>query len=395
LERGYIISAAAMPTKIRLWRGFATAALIGLGIPGAIGGPRAYSAGSIEQAGAPADPAVVERLTRVQRALFSGTADVKAAIRELKAILAIDPRSHDAHVLLGIAYRGLGTPEFIAESVAEFRQALAITPRDPQTRLYLAYGYRDLGRLDRAREELQTALTDAPGDIQILTLLGDVERQLQNPARALELEQRALAIDPQSLQARFYLGLALVDLGRRSEGIAEIERVVRAGAPVSDAYLVLGTVYIDAGRAREAIAVLRRGTEIDGGRADLRIQLARALRTSGAPAEARAQLDLAAASQSGTLLEAQQTNFDLALEQGLVALAMGEWPVASKAFQAALRMEPDNGPANRGMAVVYLRQGVYAKAADHAARAEKAGAPLGDADRALLRQKTGRGSGAG
>jgi len=73
---------------------------------------------------------------------------------------------------------------------------------------------------------------------------------------------------------------------------------------------------------------------------------------------------------------------------------MSEWPVASKAFQTALRMEPDNGPANRGMAVVYLRQGAYAKAADHAARAEKAGAPLGDADRALLRQKTGRGSGA-
>jgi tetratricopeptide (TPR) repeat protein len=370
----------------------AIASLLWLTVAGSTGRAFAGVPDGPDQGRATGVSSIADRLVRIRQGLFSGTADVPAAILELKAILGIDPRSHEAHVLLGIAYRGLGTPDFIAESVAEFRQALAITPGDPQARLYLAYGYRDLGRLDRAREELQTALTSAPADIQILTLLGDVERQLQNPARALELEQRALAADPQSLQARFYLGLALMDLGRRSEGIAEIERVVRAGAPVADAYLALGTAYVDAGRAREAIAVLTRGTEIDRGRADLRIQLARALRETGALAEARAQLVLAAASHFGTQFEAQRTDFDLALEQGLVALAMGELPAASKAFQTALRMEPDNGPANRGMAVVYLRQAAYAKAADHAARAEKAGAPLSDADRALLRQKTGRGA---
>src|SRR3954454_15916942 len=72
-----------------------------------------FAAGSVDRAFAgvtgvfdqgratPASP-VVERLARVRQSLFSGTADVPAAIRELKAILATDPGSHDAHVLLGI-----------------------------------------------------------------------------------------------------------------------------------------------------------------------------------------------------------------------------------------------------------------------------------------------------
>ena len=47
-------------------------------------------------------------------------------------------------------------------------------------------------------------------------------------------------------------------------------------------------------------------------------------------------------------------------------------------------MEPDHGPANRAMAQVAIRQGAYDQAADYAARAEKAGAPLAEADRARL-----------
>jgi tetratricopeptide (TPR) repeat protein len=330
-----------------------------------------------------------DRLARIQRELFSGTVDAQAAIRELKAVLAVDPQSHVAHVLLGIAYQSLGTQEFIAEAVAELRQALAIDPTDVPARLYLAYGYRDLGRLERAREELQTALAQAPGNPQVLALLGDTERQLKNPARALELEDRALSSNQNDLQARYYRGLALFDLGRHDEGIRELEQVVRSGAPAAEAYLALGAAYLDATRVREAIDVLTRGTELDPARPDVRVQLARALRMSGALAQSEAQLERAAAGRTGSRLEAQRLEFDLALEQGLLRLAQGQLPAAATALQKALTIDPDHGPANRGLAQVYLRQGNYALAAEHAARAEKAGAPLSDAERALLRQKGG------
>ena len=336
-----------------------------------------------------ADGSVADRLARVQRALFSGAANPRDAIRELQAILAIDAQSAQAHVLLGVAYRALGTQEFIAEAVAEFRQALAIDPNQPPARLYLAYCYRDLGRLDRAKEELQTALAQAPGNPQLLALLGDIERQLRNPSRALELERQALAADPALLQARYYAALALLELDHRDEGTRELEQVIRAGVTEPDAYLALGAAYLEVHRLREAIDVLTRGTQIDSSRPALRIQLARALRESGALAEADLQLQRAATGRTGSRLDEQQLDLDLAVEQGLVKLGQGQLDAAARTLQKALAMEPDNGPANRGLAQVYLRQGAYGLAATHAARAEKAGFPLSEAERALLRQKGG------
>ena len=334
-------------------------------------------------------PSSADLLARVQQALFSSTADIPGCIRDLKAVLATDPQSHAAHVLLGIAYRGLGTQEFIAEAVAELRQALEIDPTDVAARLYLAHAYRELGRLERAREELATALTQAPGNPQLLALLGDTERQLRNPARALELEDRALASTPGDLQARYYRGLALLDLGRHGDGIGELEQVVGAGVPIADAYLALGSAYLDAGRIREGVDVLTRGAAVDPARADVRVRLARAQRLSGALAQADAELARVGKAPMGARLEAQRLEFDLALERGLLRLAQGQLAASVEALRQALAMEPDDGQANRGLAQLYLRQGNYALAAQHAAKAEKAGAPLTDAERTLLHQKSG------
>src|SRR5262249_9230552 len=124
--------------------------------------PAVCAAGAAAQNRPAAEAPIPHRLMRIQRELFSGTANPREVIRDLQAILAIDEQSREAHLLLGLAYRALGTQEFIAEAVAELRQTLAIDPNQPPARLYLAYCYRDLGRLDRAREELQTALEQAP-----------------------------------------------------------------------------------------------------------------------------------------------------------------------------------------------------------------------------------------
>ena len=83
----------------------------------------------------------------------------------------------------------------------------------------------------------------------------------------------------------------------------------------------------------------------------------------------------------------QHVDFDLALETGLVRLQQGRLPAAAAALKKALDMDPDHGPANRAMAQVSIRQGAYDQAADYAARAEKAGAPLTAADRKLLASK--------
>ena len=340
---------------------------------------------------------VQERLNRIGNELVAGRGSIKQAIQELKEILAIDPRSPQAHLLLGIAYRIMGSPDFIGEAAAEFRQALALEPGFLPARLYLAQVYLDLGRAERAREELNAALEHQPGHPQFLALLGETERQLRNAARSVELNRQALKADPSLEQARYYLGIALFDLGARDEAIRELERVVQSGVKQADAFSSLGAGYLDAGRVDEALGALEQGLQLDPSRPDLRIQLARALRSKGQLENAQAQLEAITPAVLGAVasgFQQQQIEFDLYLERGLVALAQRRLAAAVAALQRTLSMDPNHGPSHRYLAEAYLGQGSYKRASEHAARAAKLGSPLPDDKRRLLdKQLQGRGAG--
>ena len=339
---------------------------------------------------APAQPdrskgSIQERLDRVRADLFSSTPHLDDDVAALKGVLADNPKSADAHVLLGIAYRGLGTQEMLAEAIAELRQAIDLDPTLMPARFYLAHLYLDLERPARAKEELIAALEKAPGNPQFLASLGEAERQLNNPQQAVELTRQALQIDPSLLESRYYLGLALFALGRTADAIKELELVVNANAGRPDAYVALGTVYNQAGRFDDAIKVLSQGTKLDPSRADLHIQLARAYRSKGLLDRAEAELVRAQPKANGTLaasyVEHERLEFDLYVEQGLVKMKRGQLAAAAEALKKALAMEPNDGPANNSLAQVYLRQGQFKLASQHADRAAKAGVPLSEIDR--------------
>ena len=351
--------------------------------------------GSVSFAAPQADTgqaAIQERLKRVGLDLVSGADRVNESIRELKAILAVDPRSAEAHFLLGIAYGRLGSRELMGEATAEFRQALSLNPSFVQARYYLAQVYLNLGRAQRAREELDAALAQVPGHPQFLALLGEAERHLGHPQRSIELNQQALQVDPSFAQARYYSGLALLDLGRRDEAIRELERVAQSGPELADVYLSLGSAYLDAGRLDEALDALRHGNRIDPARPDIRLRLARAYRSKGLLDEADEQLKLAESARSIALASFvfEQAESDLYLEQGLVKLQQRRLDAAADAFKKVLDRDTNNGPANRFIAEVYLLQGLYTLALAHATRAEKLGFPLPEDTRKRLQEKLHR-----
>jgi tetratricopeptide (TPR) repeat protein len=311
----------------------------------------------VSQAATP--PPIQERLDRVKADLYSRTDRLAENVKELKEILALDPRSADAHMLLGIAYSTWGSSDLKGEAIGEFRQALDLNPRLVQVRFFLAHLYLDLGRAARAREELDAGLAQTPGNPEFLALLGEAERQLKNPARAVEVTRQALKADETFAQARYYLGLALLDLGKRDEAIAELEQVVRAGPGVTDTYLTLGNAYVDAGRSADAIETLTRGLRIDTTRPELHIALARAYRTKGMLVKAEAQLalglpkraDLAASSD----YPYQQVDLDYQLELAQLKLQRGQLAAAAQAFRKVLALEPTHDAATRGLAEVNRR----------------------------------------
>ena len=84
------------------------------------------------------------------------------AIRECKAVLAADPRSAPAHMLLGLAYLAQGSNAMIAEAKAELQQALDLDPELLWARFYLARLYLDQGLSEKAQEQLERGLKQQP-----------------------------------------------------------------------------------------------------------------------------------------------------------------------------------------------------------------------------------------
>jgi len=310
------------------------------------------------QAAAP-QATIQERLDRIKADLYSRTDRLDENVKELKQILALDPRSADAHMLLGIAYSTWGSKELKGEAIGEFRQALDLNPRLVQVRFFLAHLYLGLGRADRAREELETALVQTPGNPEFLALLGEAERQLKNPRRAVEVTRQALQADSSFAQARYYLGLALLAAGQRDEAIKELEQVVRAGVPVADAYLSLGSAYVEAGRFAEAIETLNQGLRVDPARSELHIALARAYRSKGLLDKADAQLTLGRPKRpvmsDSSDYPSQQVELDFHLERGMIKLQRGQLAAAAEAFKKVLELEPNHEAAIRELAEVNRR----------------------------------------
>ena len=344
-------------------------------------GTPASATSQATQAPPPAGGATIaDRLMRISNDLAAGGQRADEDIKEATAVLAIDPKIAEAHMLLGMAYRAKGSPELLGEAKAELQQALEIKPELVVARYFLAQTYFDLGRLERARDELTTGLKQVPNEPQMLLLLGETERRLANPKRAIEVLRQAIQVAPSLPQARYYLGEALLDAGQSAEGIAVLEDLVKSGIDVPDLWITLGSAYVDANRLDEGIAALERGTKVALPDAEARVVLARAYRLKGNLARAEEELSLALPSAAAMQPTISYQNFqrDLQLELGLLRMKQSAWPEAAKAFEQAISIDPASGPAHRALAEVLFRQGQYKKSLEHANTAQKLGAPLAD-----------------
>jgi tetratricopeptide (TPR) repeat protein len=302
----------------------------------------------------------------------------REAVRELKSAVALDPRSAEAHMLLGQAYLALGAIELVAEAKGELQQALALDPSLVWARFYLAKIYVDLGRLERARRELEQALARKPDIPHLLALLGEVRRKLGDPPASIELNRRALALDPAMNAAHYHIGLALVDLGREDEAAAELESALRSKYVVPEIFFALGSLYLRRGEAARAVEVIRRGIALDPARPEGHLRVAQAYRAAGRDSDALAELDLALGRDAPPLSSPyyQQLRAEAHLEAGLAHEHRGAAVEAAAAYLRALDADPSLGKAHRQLAGLRFAEGDFVRALEHARRAAELGAAV-------------------
>ena len=294
-------------------------------------------------------------------------------IRECKAVLAADPRSAPAHMLLGLAYIALRSSARIADAKAELQQALDLDPELLWARFYLARLYLDQGLSEKAQQQLERGLKQRPGFPSFLSLLGEARRQLGDPGASLELNRKALEADPTMTPAHYFLGLAYLDLKQKQAAIAEFEKAIQSPAVTPEMYSALASLYIQKQRFAEAEDFCRKAIALDRSRPDAYLNLARVY-------NARHESDKALETLRAALPEGkeftvseyyQELQADLAVERGVAYTDKKMYALAIAEYARALDFDPRRAIVHRRLAELYLRKGDPAGAALHTKEADK------------------------
>jgi tetratricopeptide (TPR) repeat protein len=326
----------------------------------------------------------VEQLKSAYTHLQQG--DTTQTVRECKAVLAVNPRSAPAHLLLGQAYLTRGDIAMIAEAKAELQQALDLDAGLIWARFYLARVYLDQGINEKARDQLERGLKDRPDIPHFLSLLGEVDRKLGNPSASLELNRRALTIDANLTPAHYYLALAHLDLKQDDAAIAELQSAVDSRYVTPEMYVALADLDVKRHKFADAENLCRKAIALDASRPEAHLMVARVYNAQRAADRALAALRLVLPEGKAFPASAFYAGIqaDVCFEQGIAYQTKGLPVQAMEAYSRALEFDPNRGEAHRHLAELYLTEGDSAHALEHAIAAEKLGATIEQALRVRI-----------
>jgi tetratricopeptide (TPR) repeat protein len=298
---------------------------------------------------------------------------VEESIRECKGVLASDPHSAPAHMLLGLAYLAQRSSAKVADAKAELQQALDIDPELLWARFYLARLYLDQGLSEKAQEQLERGLKQRPGLPAFLSLLGEVRRKLGDPGASLELNRKALEADATMTPAHYFLALAYVDLKQDQAAAAEFEKVIHTPAVTPEMYNSLASLYIRKKQYAEAEDSCRKAIAMDPSGSDAYLNLARVYNAQNATDKALQALGAALPEgKEFTVSEYYQAlQADVAVERGVAYTAKKMYAMAINEYTRALDFDPRRAVAHRRLAELLLQKGDAAGAALHTKEADK------------------------
>jgi tetratricopeptide (TPR) repeat protein len=303
--------------------------------------------------------------------LQQGKAD--QAIRECKGVLAADPRSAPAHMLLGLAYLSQRSIAKVADAKAELQQALDIDPELLWARFYLARLYLDQGLTEKAQAQLERGLNQRPGLPVFLSLMGEVRRKLGDPGASLELNRRALDADATMTPSHYFLALAYLDLKQDQAAMAELEIAIHSTSVTPEMYNTMASLYMTKEQFTEAEDFCRKAIALDPSRPDAYLNLARVY--NALHASDKALETVRAALPEGKEFPVseyyQGLQADLAVERGIAYTARKMYARAIDEYVRALDFDPRRAATHRRLAELYLQKGDPASAALHTKEADE------------------------
>jgi len=226
-------------------------------------------------------------VNRLERGIAAVRADPARAARELRAVLAEDPRMTLGRRYLALALSSAGDqPGAIrevqtldkqgeagfedllllaeslrlsgrpSESLAALDRAEKMQPRSPEPLLARARVLVAMGRSAEAGVIYSRVLAATPAHAEALRGLADLDLARGDIAGATGYYERLLATDAQDVGALVKLGVIRVRSGMVEEGIGLFRQALRLDPDNAEALLDLGGALAKTGRAAEAIPFL-------------------------------------------------------------------------------------------------------------------------------------------
>ena len=258
------------------------------------------------------------------------------ALKEFLKVIAVDPEYAEALNNIGVIYKEQGKAQ---EAIASFRKAMTADPEFAGSFSNMALALEQQGDLKGAEEMFRNALQRDPQNVQVRTNYGALLYTLGRFDQArLELE-KAIGIDPSDPSAHNNLGAVYGRLGRTSDEIAAYRKAVALDPDYADVHHNLGLALLKQGKTEEGEGELKKALVIDPRYAPAYLNLARSLLGHGRTSEVVDVLT------TGTRLLPGDPDLQGLLGEAYLRLGQKERAIA--AFEASLRLKPDQAELRR------------------------------------------------
>jgi tetratricopeptide (TPR) repeat protein len=180
------------------------------------------------------------RISTIESMLKSGKS--RQVIRLAKRILVKEPRSADAHYLLGMAFLQENKPELALMELKTVNQIGDFTGvcREIPFRKQIAELYGKFNQTEDALKEYLLLIQSLPNDADLYFKTGQLFSERGNPERSAGYFAKAVQLDARHAQARFQLGLLLYRQSKPLEARRELEAAVKIDPSNAAAFYYLG-----------------------------------------------------------------------------------------------------------------------------------------------------------
>jgi tetratricopeptide (TPR) repeat protein len=280
----------------------------------------------------------------------SKTEPLEALLRKLRD----RQRKPETAIALGDFFTSRNRPE---RAVAEYQWGAGVAPGNLELKARLVEQFLNAGKVNEAEKWNAEILKEKPRDVRAGIARGRILlAQGRRDEAATELRQQVSQAGD-SAPAHYYLGLAHVRNMNSAQAKAEFQDALRLDAGFLPVRLALAELQMNLGElapAREtAEGTVRRFPNVSGARTLLASVLLRQRDPTGARQQLAVARDLAPRDPSIPLLV------------GATYVIERKTAEAQREYEAALKIDPNYGPAHDQLSALWLANGQSAKAVDH------------------------------